>query len=61
MLQLTPYGKHSVLSDTVVMNKGGYWQLRGGMGLYEVTISEDSPGKQLINASGDEVEKINVC
>ena len=48
------------MSDTVVMNKGGYWQLRGGMGLYEVTISEDSPGKQLINASGDEVEKINV-
>lgn len=49
-----------MVSDTVVMNKGGYWQLRGGMGLYEVTISEDSPGKQLIDGLGDEVNKINV-
>ena len=52
MLQLTNYGMTEIVSDTVVMNNRGYWQLRGNMGVYEVSVSEDSPGKALVSENG---------
>ncbi|KNB46685.1 hypothetical protein JH06_0778 [Blastocystis sp. subtype 4] len=52
MLQLTNYGMTEIVSDTVVMNNRGYWQLRGNMGVYEVSVSKDSPGKALVSENG---------
>ena len=34
------------------MNNRGYWQLRGNMGVYEVSVSKDSPGKALVSENG---------
>lgn len=61
MLQLTDYGMDDIKSDTVVMNNRGYWQLRGNMGVYEISVSEDSPGKALITENSTVVSKVPVC
>lgn len=60
MLELRDFSSATIRSDTVVMNKGGYWQLRGDMGSYEVVVSADSPGKSLLGENGDTVEKVTV-
>lgn len=60
MLQLTDYGMDDIKSDTVVMNNRGYWQLRGNMGVYEISVSEDSPGKALITENSTVVSKVPV-
>ena len=52
MLQLTNYGMTEIVSDTVVMNNRGYWQLRGNMGVFEVSVSADSPEKSLVSKNG---------
>lgn len=56
MLQSMKYGNNHIISDTVVMNNRGYWQLRGNMGLYTISISEESKGNVLIN-NKKEIEK----
>ena len=60
MLELNDFGLTSIRSDTVVMNKGGYWQLRGDMGSFEVAVSVDSPGKKLLGEKGEEIDKVTV-
>lgn len=49
MLELSHHGNDTVISDTVVMNNRGYFQLRGKMGLFDISVSEDSEGYQLLN------------
>lgn len=49
MLQLSHYGNDTIVSDTVVMNNRGYFQLRGKMGLFDISVSKDSEGYQLLN------------
>lgn len=49
MLQLNKQAENTVVSDTIVMNNHGYWQLRGDMGLYEISVSDESPEDVLIS------------
>lgn len=60
MLEMREFGGKQVVSDTVVMKNRGYWQLRGKMGVLEISVSEDSPGKSLIDKEGKPVEKRHV-
>ena len=56
MLQLTKHADSTVVSDTVVMNNRGYWQLRGDMGLYEISVSDESPEVSLMQ-DGTNIDK----
>ena len=56
MLEMREFGGKQVVSDTVVMKNRGYWQLR----VLEISVSEDSPEKSLIDEEGKPVEKRHV-
>ena len=60
MLEMREFGKKPVISDTVVMNNRGYWQLRGKMGVLEISVSEDSPEKTLVDLEDTPVTKRHV-
>ena len=60
MLEMREFGGKTVVSDTVVMKNRGYWQLRGKMGVLAISVSEDSPGKSLIDGEGKLIKKRHV-
>lgn len=60
MLEMREFGKQPVVSDTVVMKNRGYWQLRGKMGILDISVSEDSPEKKLIDLEGNFISKRHV-
>lgn len=61
MLQMNHYPSSQLSSDTVVMNNMGYWQLRGNMGFYEITVSEENNDAQLVDMKGNAIESVKVC
>ena len=60
MLELTEVGKEGVVSDTVVMNNRGYWQLKGDMGVFEIRVNRDSPDLGFVDGNRNPVDSVNV-
>ena len=60
MLELTEVGKEGVVSDTVVMNNRGYWQLKGDIGVFEIRVNRDSPDLGFVDGNRNPVDSVNV-
>ena len=53
-------GQEEVVSDTVVMNNRGYWQLKGDMGVYEIGVSKENGDLAFVDDDKKQVEKVTV-
>lgn len=60
MLELKKMGQEEVVSDTVVMNNRGYWQLKGDMGVYEIGVSKENGDLAFVDDDKKQVEKVTV-
>ena len=60
MLELKKLGQEGVVSDTVVMNNRGYWQLKGDMGVYEIGVSKENADLAFVDDDQKQTEKVTV-